>query len=393
MSRTAFARALIAALVAAAALPADGVSQVVDTVRVGSGSLAGVRPEPGTTRVASFTRSDGTDTPTSTTTQRVGSDTRGGVEVFVIETGHTSPDGETTRSTIVVRASDFALLHHRVKADRDSAAVTSSGTALTGWVALPGEPVSLLDRTLERPVFPVEGQLPWLFPLLPLAEEYAAAIPRFSQWAGVEEWSTIRVLGSERIAHEGGDRDCWVVDGGELFPGHRVTYWVDRENRRILQGVARGEAGGPEYWSRLTGFEPAERADPVGLEVDIERTIDAYVTALTARDFEALRELYVADERFVWIEDSEVRYRSAEDVIAAFAAFPAEMAIHTTLSDLSIVPAGDSAAHAWARFETRIGEGEDAFSFSGSLSFVLERSGETWRILGGHTSSARAREG
>lgn len=257
MSRIAFVRASLAALLATAALPAGGVSQVVDTVRVGSASLTGARPEPGTARIESFVRSDGTDTPTSTTTQRVGSDTRGGVEVFVIETEHASPDGETTRSTIVVRASDFALLRHRVKADADSAAVTSNGAALTGWVVLPGEPVSLLDRTLDRPVFPVEGQLPWLFPLLPLVEEYAAAIPHFSQWAGVEEWTTIRVLGTEPIAYEGEDRDCWVVDGGELFPGHRVTYWVDRENRRILQGVARGETGGPEYWSRLTDFEPA----------------------------------------------------------------------------------------------------------------------------------------
>lgn len=136
-----------------------------------------------------------------------------------------------------------------------------------------------------------------------------------------------------------------------------------------------------------------ERDDPVTLETEIERTIDAYVAALTARDVEALRDLYLSDGRFVWIEDGEVRYRSAEEVIAALSAFPVEMAIRTTLSDLTIVPAGENAAHAWARFETEIGEGEDAFSFSGSLSFVFERSDDGWRILGGHTSSSRPRGG
>ena len=239
------------------ALPSPGRAQNVDTVRVGSTSLGGAHLELGTTRVASFVRSDGADSPTGTTIQRVRSGTRDGMDVYFIETEHASGEGDATRSTIVVRAADFALLHHRVKAEGDSAAVSVSGGSLTGWVVLPGEPVSLLDRALDGPVFPIEGQIPWLFPLLPLTERYAAAIPHFSEWAGAEQWSSIRVLGSERIEHGGETRDCWRIDGGELFPGHRVTYWVDRENRRILQGVARPEGGGTEYWSRLTSFDAA----------------------------------------------------------------------------------------------------------------------------------------
>ncbi len=231
-------------------------AQEVDTVRVGSSSLegagagAGARLQPGAVVMGSFERVEGVDTPTSTTTQHVALGRRGADDVYVIETVHVSPDGDTTHSSIVVRAADYSLMHHRVKAAHDSAAVTATATYLTGWVALPDQPVSLLDRQLDHPVFPVEGQIPWLFPLLPLAPGYAAAIPHYSEWAGAEQWKTIRVTGTETVRHGGEAVDCWVVDGGELFPGYRVTYWVAKSTHRIIQGVARGAGTGPEYWSK-----------------------------------------------------------------------------------------------------------------------------------------------
>ena len=225
-------------------------AQEVDTVRVGSASLEGARLLPGAVVMESFKRVDGVDTPTSTTTQHVAPGRRDSEDVYVISTVHASPDGDTTRSSIVVRAADFSLMHHRVKAARDSAAVTATATYLTGWVALPDQPVSLLDRQLDHPVFPVEGQIPWLFPLLPLAPGYAATIPHYSEWAGAEQWKTARVTGTETVRRGAEAVDCWVVDGGELFPGYRVTYWVAKNTRRIIQGVARGAGTGPEYWSK-----------------------------------------------------------------------------------------------------------------------------------------------
>jgi len=232
-------------------------AQSVDTVFVGSPSLRAVQLEFGTSRVESFTRSGSVDTPTSVTTRRVERGTRGALQVVVMETEHVGPEGDSTWSTLVLRGDDLSLLHHRVKAQRDSAAVSANDDAISGWVVLPDEPIRLIDLPLERRVFPVEGQIPWLFPLLPLADGYAAAVPHFSQWEGREEWAALRVVGSERVAVGAEMRDCWLVDGGELFPGFSATYWVDKENRRILQGVARGAAGGPEFWSRLVAFEPA----------------------------------------------------------------------------------------------------------------------------------------
>ncbi|MDH3297411.1 MAG: hypothetical protein OEM96_03920 [Gemmatimonadota bacterium] len=221
----------------------------VDTVRVGSGSVRGAVLEAGTYTLANYLRDDGDDTRISTTTQTVEGDSVGGVEVWVISTEHVSDD--TTRSRITVRADDYSLVHHRVKGARDSTAVSANSEYLTGWVVLPDQPIALLDRVLEHPVFPVEGQIPWLFPLLPFAEGYSATVPHFNQWRGETSWKTIRVLGRETLEVAGTDFETWKIDGGELFSGYTVTYWVDRATRRIVRGVASGSGDGPVYWSEL----------------------------------------------------------------------------------------------------------------------------------------------
>lgn len=247
-------RALRCACVAGGWLTAAAptvAAQDVDTVRVGSSVLRDVQLQTGTYTIESVQRVDGRDTPLSVTTQAITRDRHGGIDVYVIHTTHAAADGDTTTGVIVARASDFALVHHRVKAVGDSTAVAVADGYLTGWVVLPGEPIRLLDQRLVGSVFPIEGQVPWLFPLLPLEEGYAAAIPHYSQWAGVEQWFTIRVVGLERVTLNGQELDCWKVDGGELFPGYRATYWVDQRSRRVVQGVARGTEPGPEYWSWL----------------------------------------------------------------------------------------------------------------------------------------------
>jgi len=238
-------------LLLTAVAPGMLAAQPVDSVRVGSTALRGVSLTPGAFVLENFVRRDGGDELVSTTRQTVHRAAPDGDPVWIVETVHASDD--TTVSSAVVRADDFSLVHQRVKAPADSAAVTAGRRHLTGWVVLPDEPVRLLDRRLERAVFPVEGQVPWLFPLLPLADGYAAAVSHFNPWRGEETWQTIRVLGTEPIEIAGRTFDCWKVDGGELFPGYRVTYWVDRPTRRIVRGVARGDGDGPVYWSQLAG--------------------------------------------------------------------------------------------------------------------------------------------
>ena len=113
-----------------------------------------------------------------------------------------------------------------------------------------------------------------------------------------------------------------------------------------------------------------------------------YLEAVERRDTAALRALYAADGRFVWIEDGAVRYRSADDVLAGLAAFPAGTPLRTVVGEVEVAPVAGGGVHAWTPFTTRVGEGEGAFTFRGMLSFVLERDGEGWRIVGGHTSTA-----
>jgi hypothetical protein len=131
---------------------------------------------------------------------------------------------------------------------------------LTGWVVLPNQPLILLDRSLDHPVFGVEGQVPWLLPLLPLAAGYRAQVPHFSQWNGGEEWDTVTVVGSERVMLGSQSFDCWKVDTGPLGPpGYRMYRWIEKTSRRVVQSVLRGGASEPQYWAYLRSQGVASR--------------------------------------------------------------------------------------------------------------------------------------
>lgn len=117
--------------------------------------------------------------------------------------------------------------------------------------------------------------------------------------------------------------------------------------------------------------------------------LDSYLLAIETRDAALLRTMYVADGRFEWIEDGEIRYRSADDVLAALASLPAEAAIRTDYDGREITPVGDGGASVSTRFRTVIGEGPAAFEFGGMMTMVLEKGPTGWRIVGGHASSAR----
>ena len=99
--------------------------------------------------------------------------------------------------------------------------------------------------------------------------------------------------------------------------------------------------------------------------------------------------MYADDGRFEWIEDGEIRYRSSDDVLAGLAAFPSDAAIHTEYTGREIVPVGDAGARVSMAFRTVIGEGPSAFEFGGMMTMVLDKGPTGWRIVGGHTSSAR----
>lgn len=127
------------------------------------------------------------------------------------------------------------------------------------------------------------------------------------------------------------------------------------------------------------------------LQSEVAAFLDEYLAAIGARDAARIRNAYIADDRFVWIEDGQVRYRRVEDVLSSLADLPADSPIRTELTELSVVPVGQAAAHAWAAFKTTVGEGPQGFSYGGTISFVLERDASSWRVVSGHTSSPSRR--
>lgn len=147
----------------------------------------------------------------------------------------------------------------------------------------------------------------------------------------------------------------------------------------------------------VTGCRPADPTPPDPmldertLVAQIHQTLERYGLAVSQGDAAGLRDMYVLDGRFTWIEDGEVRYRSPEEVLEALASLGPDMPVVTDFGEIGTALVRDVAAHAWVPFTTTIGEGAGAFQFSGMLSFVLERNGDQWRIVGGHTSSERAR--
>jgi len=226
-------------------------AQTIVIVRVGAPVLRGLMLSPGSDTVDNYLVEGGSRRLTATTVRTITLQTDSIEPRYEIRTLHWAPQGDTGSSTMTIRASDLSLVFHRVKAARDSAAVTASRTHLTGWVVLPNQPLRLIDLNLPAPVLGVEGQIPWLFPLLPLTAGSKMAIAHFSQWDGGERWDTLNVTGSESVTLGPITYDCWKVDVGALGPpGHRMTRWVDRRTRRVVQSVLRGTAG-PEYWSYL----------------------------------------------------------------------------------------------------------------------------------------------
>lgn len=226
-------------------------AQGPDTIRVGNPAIASSLMPLTTDTVDDYVLSSGHRQLTGTTVRSIVLHQDGPDHVYEIRATSTG-GGDTTFSTMAVRVRDLSLIFHRVKARSDSAAVTLSRDHLTGWVVLPNQPPVLLDRTLEHPVFGVEGQVPWLLPLLPFATGFRAVVPHFSQWSGVENWGAVVVVASERVTVAAQSFDCWKVDVGPLGPpGYRMYRWVDKQSRRVIQSVLRGTGTGPEYWSYL----------------------------------------------------------------------------------------------------------------------------------------------
>ena len=129
------------------------------------------------------------------------------------------------------------------------------------------------------------------------------------------------------------------------------------------------------------------------IETQVSEFLASYVEALEGGETEAIRALYVTDERFAWFADGERRYTSADDVIAALTAMEG-MSFSTESTELEVVPLTPDLAQARTAFHTKISQGGAVvYEFDGVTTWLLEGSkGDGWRVLSGHTSTPKGRD-
>ena len=226
------------------------IAQTIDTIRVGDGTFGSTKPMAGTYIIENYRIKGGVEELRSVTTQTIAMDTLDNLPVYHVSFEHASAT-DTTYSMITARQSDLSLLFQQVKGKYDSAAVAMVGHHISGWVALPDKPIKLINQMPDHRVFPVEGQVPWMFPLLPLKLGYSVAFPQYSVWEAAEQWRYLTVIGEDNLTINGVTFDCWTVDGGILFQDFKVKFWVDKHMMRIVQGIATSETSDTVYKSLL----------------------------------------------------------------------------------------------------------------------------------------------
>lgn len=133
-------------------------------------------------------------------------------------------------------------------------------------------------------------------------------------------------------------------------------------------------------------------SDRARIGTEVEAFLASYLDVLEARDPDAVRELYVDDERFAWFTDGELRYDSVDSLLAGLAAMEG-MVFSTESSEVRVTPLTHSLAHAGSSFQTSIRQGDRVvFEYGGVITWLLESGDDgTWRVLKGHTSTPKSR--
>jgi ketosteroid isomerase-like protein len=125
---------------------------------------------------------------------------------------------------------------------------------------------------------------------------------------------------------------------------------------------------------------------------EVSDFLASYGELIEGGDSEAIRGLYVGDERFAWFTDGEQRYASADDVLAGLAALDG-MQLSTEVSEVEVLALTPDLAHARTTFHTKILQGGAVvFEFGGVTTWLVEQSADgEWRALSGHVSTPKPR--
>jgi|GEM_PF-4456368 len=132
------------------------------------------------------------------------------------------------------------------------------------------------------------------------------------------------------------------------------------------------------------------REDEVlGVEKEVKAFIIHYIATLEGGDENAIRRLFVDDDRFAWYTDGEKSYSTIDDVLAGMRKY-AGIRFETNVSEICVLPLSTSLASARSRFQTKLTiPGAEDHEYGGVITWLVEKassSGE-WRVLLGHTST------
>lgn len=128
------------------------------------------------------------------------------------------------------------------------------------------------------------------------------------------------------------------------------------------------------------------------IATEVSAFLADYLVVIEAGEPDAIRELYVDDERFTWVTDGEKAYETVDELLASLASMEG-MTFSTESSDVEVLPLTAELAHASSGFQTKITQnGQLVFQYGGVITWLLERSeAEGWRVLRGHTSTPKPR--
>jgi dipeptidyl aminopeptidase/acylaminoacyl peptidase len=149
--------------------------------------------------------------------------------------------GGTSVDTVVVERTTLAPIRHRSINARRTMSLDFRGDSIVGSVIPAGAAAQAVALRADTALFDA-NTIDLIMRVLPLAEGYAVRHPVYLNEGGGKVWVTSRVVGSERVAGEGGAMvDAWIVES-KIGP-QTVRLWIAKDSREVLQSMLEAAPG------------------------------------------------------------------------------------------------------------------------------------------------------
>jgi ketosteroid isomerase-like protein len=140
--------------------------------------------------------------------------------------------------------------------------------------------------------------------------------------------------------------------------------------------------------SSSSSFTPAHRAVIVD---SVQTMLGAWRDAFNAKDFAKAASYYSSDSGFRWIENGELKFRTAKQLAdTMMAEAPAFQALDMSLIEPEITAIAPGVAEVTSSFTQRITDrAGQTFGLAGAMSMIVVHGDSGWKFLVGHVSVIR----